>query len=149
MIALGLGMVIRRCGYSNIMMLILIRGLPGSGKSTFAKTLTGYDHFEADMYFIKADGTYKYDRNFIRKAHEWCQQRTYDSLSAGRDVVVSNTFTQLWTMKPYIDMAKTLGAKLLIKEMRNQYGNIHNVPEGVLASMAEQWEELPDTSEYF
>ena len=30
----------------------LVRGIPGSGKSTFAKTLNIPDHFEADMYFI-------------------------------------------------------------------------------------------------
>lgn len=35
--------------------LVLIRGLPGSGKSTMAEVLAqvGYEHFEADMYFLR------------------------------------------------------------------------------------------------
>lgn len=37
--------------------LILLRGLPGSGKSTVADLIgakgAGYAHFEADMYFMK------------------------------------------------------------------------------------------------
>lgn len=50
--------------------LVLIRGLPGSGKSTMAKVLAlvGYQHFEADMFFVR-DGTYCYDRSRIREAH--------------------------------------------------------------------------------
>jgi adenylate kinase family enzyme len=39
--------------------LIIIRGLPGSGKSTFAKSyFNGYIHLEADMYFVQPDGSY-------------------------------------------------------------------------------------------
>ncbi len=55
--------------------LVLIRGLPGSGKSTMAKDLAtqGYLHFEADMYF-ELDGHYRYDASCIREAHSWCQK---------------------------------------------------------------------------
>lgn len=38
--------------------LILIRGLPGSGKSTLAETMTGFEHLEADMFFIDEKGDY-------------------------------------------------------------------------------------------
>jgi tRNA uridine 5-carbamoylmethylation protein Kti12 len=43
-----------------IMKLILIRGLPGSGKSTIAREYVkqGYHHFEADMYFEKKRSIY-------------------------------------------------------------------------------------------
>ena len=39
--------------------LYLVRGVPGSGKSTFAKQLGG-THFETDTYFM-VDGEYKFD----------------------------------------------------------------------------------------
>ena len=39
--------------------LILLRGLPGSGKLTFAKLICN-QHVEADMYFMQ-DGEYKFD----------------------------------------------------------------------------------------
>jgi ABC-type phosphate/phosphonate transport system ATPase subunit len=79
--------------------LVLIRGLPGSGKSTMAKDLAtqGYLHFEADMFF-EVDGHYRYDASRIRDAHSWCQQMTRQALAKGLKVVVSNTFTQLREM---------------------------------------------------
>ena len=39
--------------------LFLLRGLPGSGKTTLAKSLGGM-HIEADNYFM-VDGEYKFD----------------------------------------------------------------------------------------
>ena len=39
--------------------LIIIRGLPGSGKSTFAKSLN-CTHFETDMYFTDSEGNYNF-----------------------------------------------------------------------------------------
>ena len=46
--------------------LIILRGIPGSGKTTHARELMQYyinenatvTHFEADMFFTKSDGTY-------------------------------------------------------------------------------------------
>ena len=55
--------------------LTLIRGVSGSGKSTFAKTLNGI-HLETDMYFIDpVTGEYNWDGEKIKQAHEWCQDR--------------------------------------------------------------------------
>jgi adenylate kinase family enzyme len=69
---------------------VLIRGLPGSGKSTMAREMVsaGYEHFEADMYSM-IDGVYSYDASRIRDAHAWCQQETRQALAGGRCVVVS------------------------------------------------------------
>jgi adenylate kinase family enzyme len=39
-------------------MLILVRGVPGSGKSTYAKTLVDWYAIEADQYFVRIDGVY-------------------------------------------------------------------------------------------
>lgn len=120
--------------------LVLIRGLPGSGKSTMAKTLAmvGYEHYEADQFF-EVDGVYHYDPLRIRKAHEWCQNRTRQALAAGKRVVVSNTFTRLQEMEPYLPL--TLNFRVI--EARGNWNNQHSVPVNTLAWMAERWEELP------
>ena len=56
--------------------LYIVRGLPGSGKSTFAKQLVSHDFLvcEADKYFIdKETGEYNFDFTKIKDAHKFCQ----------------------------------------------------------------------------
>ena len=120
--------------------LILIRGLPGSGKSTMAKelALAGYKHFEADMFF-EVNGVYRYEASRIRDAHGWCQQMTRQALSNGRNVVVSNTFTQLREMEPYHLMT----GKVRVIEASGTWQNLHGVPVEILKRMAMRWEQLP------
>jgi predicted kinase len=126
--------------------LYIVRGLPGSGKSTFAKTLGG-THFETDNFFM-VDGEYKFDGSKIKEAHNWCQNSVNSAMilnnTAGLNetIVVSNTFTQEWEMKPYFDMAETYGYKVFSIIVENRHGGInqHNVPEEVLNSMKNRFE---------
>jgi ABC-type molybdenum transport system ATPase subunit/photorepair protein PhrA len=120
--------------------LVLIRGLPGSGKSTMARGFTaeGYLHFEADMYF-EVDGQYQYDASRIRDAHNWCQTSARHALAAGKKVVVSNTFTQLREMDPYFKMTQNMR----VIEAKGQWQNVHGVPVEMLNRIASRWEALP------
>lgn len=123
------------------MELVLIRGLPGSGKSTLAKSMQGYMHFEADMYFTR-DGEYIFDHSKIKDAHAWCQWWVKDNLSRGYKVVVSNTFTQKWEMQPYLDMAEHLGVPVRIIEANGNFQNMHGVPDEAIERMRARWEEI-------
>lgn len=51
--------------------LYLLRGIPGAGKSTLAKSLGG-KHVEADMFHINKEGVYDWRPEHVKKAHEWC-----------------------------------------------------------------------------
>jgi predicted kinase len=131
--------------------LYIIRGCPGSGKSTFAQKLVGNDFLvcEADKYFIDNDGNYNFDFTKIKDAHKWCQDtvETYmkDSLINDqfyREIAVSNTFTQEWEMKPYFELAKEYGYKVFTVVVENRHGgkNIHGVPEDKLEIMKNRFE---------
>ncbi len=127
--------------------LILLRGLPGSGKSTKAKAeFPGYFHLEADMFFLRnVEGQgwiYVFDPTCLRAAHEWCQKQVRQQLVNGYDVVVSNTFTQRWEAQPYLDMAAELGVEVQVITCTGNYQNIHGVPEAALTRMRERWEEF-------
>ena len=130
--------------------LYIVRGLPGSGKSTFAEALVGSDFLvcEADKYFI-VDGEYKFDGTKIKQAHEWCRNRveTYmkDSLVNDqfyREIAVSNTFTQEWEMELYYKLAEQYGYVVFSIIVENRHGgkNAHGVPDEKLEQMKNRFE---------
>jgi predicted kinase len=119
--------------------LIIVRGIPGSGKSTFAKKLAEkahYVHMEADMYFIDpVTKEYKFDINNIMDAHAWCQTQTMYHLQRNWSVVVSNTFTTIKELRPYFDIAKNLGIVPTVLLAQGNFKNVHNVPEKTFQRM--------------
>jgi predicted kinase len=121
--------------------LILVRGCPGSGKSTFAKLLGG-KHIEADMFFMK-DGEYQFDFTKLKDAHRWCNTIVGGWMSDGEErVVVSNTFTQEWEMKDYYDWAKDFDYKVYSLIVENRHGGVneHGVPDDKLEIMRKRFE---------
>lgn len=125
-------------------LLYIVRGVPGSGKSTLAKSLGGI-HWETDMFFINHHtGEYEFDISKIKVAHMWCQEMVEDSMFNGKDnrIVVSNTFTQEWEMKPYMDMAEKYGFKVFTVIVENRHGglNVHDVPKDKLEAMRSRFE---------
>ena len=122
---------------------MLIRGLPGSGKSTVAKLFDKALHFEADMYFLDADGNYQFDASKIKNAHNWCRHSVMDAMKEGHPiVVVSNTFTQEWEMDVYYLLAEELGYRVtsMIVENRHDGKNIHGCPDDKIEQMRNRFE---------
>lgn len=122
---------------------MLIRGLPGSGKSTVAKLFDKALHFEADMYFLDADGNYQFDASKIKNAHNWCRDSVMDAMKEGHPiVVVSNTFTQEWEMNVYYLLAEELGYRVIsmIVENRHDGKNIHGCPDDKIEQMRNRFE---------
>ena len=122
--------------------LYIVRGIPGSGKSTFAKTLGG-QHYEADMYFIDEEGNYNFDVTKIKDAHQWCQSFVEtDMVLEYPKIVVSNTFTQDWEMEPYFKLAKEYGYTVFTIVVENRHGGVnqHGVPEDKLQMMKDRFQ---------
>jgi predicted kinase len=121
--------------------LYLLRGLPGSGKSTMAGSLAGC-HVEADQFFEK-DGEYLFDPTKLSEAHKWCQNRAESYMHTGWPrVVVSNTFTQEWEMTPYLDLAERYGYRVFSVVVENRHGgvNTHGVSNDVLEKMENRFQ---------
>ena len=130
------------CGMKK---LILLRGLPGNGKSTFAKSLVNKDycHKETDMYFVDGDGNYKFEPSKIKDAHAWCKEEVEFLMKYEHSpIVVSNTFTQEWEMNDYYKMAEELGYMVFSLIVENRHGgkNIHGVPDDKLEVMKNRFE---------
>lgn len=126
--------------------LVLVRGLPGSGKSTFARSLASLSavdaHYETDQFFVR-NGKYEFDPTKLQEAHDWCQRATREALRWGRSVAVANTFTMLWEIRPYEKIAEETDAHLVVFAMQGRFESVHGVPESALERMRERWERHP------
>lgn len=122
--------------------LFLVRGLPGSGKSTFASEITD-TYFEADQYFIEESGKYVFNPSKIKDAHEWCRSKVESAMAWGKPkIAVSNTFTQDWEMQAYLDLASKYDYKVfsIIVENRHEGKNLHGVPDDTLKKMRDRFQ---------
>jgi predicted kinase len=123
--------------------LILLRGLPGSGKSTFAHMMWPEAVIcEADQYF-HLDGEYRFNPAKLKQAHEWCQTIAQHLMSNGKpQVVVSNTSTTEKEMRSYIDMAKEYEYRIVSLVVENRHGNesVHGVPAETIQKMKDRFE---------
>ncbi len=127
-------------------MLVLVRGLPGSGKSTVGKRwqAAGFVHLEADQFLLTQTGEYLWTPTRLRIAHERCQDETRVALAGRKDVIVSNSFVRKWEISPYMEMAKRSGTSLVVIKATGAFKSVHDVPEEVLARMAAIWEDFPN-----
>jgi len=137
--------------------LILIRGWSGSGKTTMSDNLLTAIYFhsnnsdlksvslEADMFFSLNDsGDYNFNPKLLPQAHKWCQLSTLSAMNNGVNfIVVSNTFTQLWEMEEYFNLAEEYGYDVEFVEMKGEFENVHNVPKEVVDRQKARYEELP------
>ncbi|XP_014821652.1 PREDICTED: NEDD4-binding protein 2-like 2 isoform X2 [Calidris pugnax] len=133
--------------------LLILRGLPGSGKSTLARILLGQSCdgiiFSTDDYFRQQDG-YTYNAAQLGDAHDWNQKRAKQAMEQGKSpVIIDNTNTQAWEMKPYVEVALEKGYRVEFHEPDTWWKfdpeelekrNKHGVTREKIAQMLERYE---------
>jgi len=129
--------------------LILLRGVPGSGKTTLGEIILQTtqhqipDVLSADNFFINDKGEYNFDSTKLKEAHNFCQQKCAERMRLEfSKIVVANTFTQEWEMKPYFEMAERYRYRIhsIIVENRHGNKNIHDVPDDKVQIMKDRFE---------
>jgi predicted kinase len=130
--------------------LFLVRGLPGSGKTSFASAIwNDYAVCEADKFFYDKEGNYNFDPSKLREAHTWCKNEVESRMIEHQnnqqyypEIAVSNTFTQEWEMEDYFKLAEKYGYKVVSLIIENRHGgqNVHGVPEDKLQIMKDRFQ---------
>jgi predicted kinase len=131
--------------------LTLLRGLPGSGKTSFAEKISDYV-ISADDYFM-VDGQYQFDSSKLGEAHADCLQRTRHAIEdcdLGSVIVVENTFSQHWEMAPYLYMTGFPHINIVntvidlfdsgLNDNQLFERNTHGVPLKMIKDMRKRWE---------
>ena len=121
---------------------VIMRGLPGSGKSTLVKRtaqLLDVDFLvaSADAYFSRS-GVYKFCSERLRAAHQSAQFFAENAMRAGRKVIIDNTNLSKREVDVYVSIAARNAAKVCVFEIPRpctlsealELKNIHDVPPG-------------------
>lgn len=104
-------------------MLVLITGLPGSGKTTLAKAYAaryGVLHLNSDLLRREMGLMGHYSPEDKKKVYDALLERTREALLEGREVVVDSTFYREAIREPFRRVAAECAARLLWVEVRAQ-----------------------------
>ena len=124
------------------MKVIILRGVPGSGKSTQTKKYPDAYIVSADHYFMDDKGVYRFDMAKIGAAHGQCKGRFEAALKALKPlIIVDNTNTTVKELKFYVEAAKTAGYEVEIVRIDCDpevaaKRNVHGVPKSSIFKMA-------------
>lgn len=139
--------------------LVIMRGLPGTGKSTHvAELVDGMRALgkpavvaSADHHFVGDDGVYRFVPSQIGEAHKQCLRVATEAMRAGAHlVVVDNTNTQKWEFEAYLKLAEELQynvevrvvpfTRFTVAELAER--NVHGVPAESINRMWARWEDF-------
>jgi len=130
------------------MEVIIMRGLPGSGKSTWAKRYRDLAGTRQHVEVLSADdghlveGVYRFDPKKVRQAHDDCFRNFVAAIEheMADTIIVDNTGTAAWELSPYYRFAEINGCNVRIVRMHCDFEtscrqNIHDVPRETIWRM--------------
>lgn len=123
---------------------VIVRGVAGSGKSTFADLLAkgqGGKIVEADKYAYKGN-EYVWKAEELPTYHKLAMAEFENHLKNGEDLVIVSNVSAKWKdFKFYYNKAVEYGYQVtsLVVENRNNTKSIHNVPDETIQRMRENF----------
>lgn len=139
----------------------LIRGIPGSGKSTMARNIqlelskAGNEIvlYATDDFWIRPNGMYDFNYDLITPAHRWNQKRVELAMLGHIDVIVDNVNSTWKEIQPYVKLAYMYSYVIQLHESDTPWAmnveecykrNTHGVPYSTILRMYHEWEPTED-----
>ncbi|HOG38300.1 MAG TPA: hypothetical protein PLD95_02395 [bacterium] len=122
--------------------LILVRGLPGSGKTTFSELFGKTNICSNDDYHM-VKGKYEWKKEKEALARFECQKKCERLMTTNTPtIVVANTLTTSDEMSPYYILADKYNYRVfsVIVENRHDGISLHNVPNDTIQEMRNRFE---------
>lgn len=140
----------------NHKVLVIMRGIPGSGKSTTAKKLVqelypNASIFSTDQFFhqeMDYEKPYVFDPQKLGVFHARNLERAIKAMQAGETVIIDNTNTVPRDADAYMKAAHDYGYKVLVHESDTPWKfdpailaqrNQHGVPLDKIKMMIQRW----------
>jgi NEDD4-binding protein 2 len=136
-------------------LLIIMRGVPGSGKSFLAKSLAGKlggKVFSTDKILTNSEH-YLWSSEMVFEGHRINEELVKHSMSLKEKVIiVDNTNLMPTQTQPYITLSKQFGYAVEVHEPNTPWRynvqlllkhGTHPVPEEVITHMVKTWQEMP------
>ena len=129
------------------MNVVIMRGIPGSGKSTWVKQ--NYPSalvVSADQYFMVGNN-YVFRKELLPKVHDECLKNYLKALKNRTElIVVDNTNLKVFEIAPYYRLAEVFNYKVKIIYLAvdpDNGENVHGVPKEIVQQMAKGIEPVP------
>lgn len=129
--------------------LILLRGLPGAGKTTIAQILGHLNNGQIPVRIVSTDDYWdefndgEFDPDLLDEAHDWAESEVARAVATRTPlIVVHNTFTQPWEWEAYERLAEEYGYRVhhLICEKRHDGESTSDVPQKKVDKMESRFQ---------
>lgn len=145
------------------MKVVILRGVPGSGKSTIAKkyypgavVCSADHHFESpNPQGMHLPPTYTFDRSKLPEAHRACMRKFLEATNYRYEntndlVVVDNTNVKLWEFAGYVQVAHARGYEVEVVRACCDPAvaaarGLHGVSLGKVIEMAARFDRVPQS----
>jgi predicted kinase len=128
---------------------VIMRGLPGSGKSAVADLMQIHHRISMDHFWTKDGQPYSFNYSKLGEAIDWTHRQFISALEdtmTGIDlIVVDNVNYAKEHFQFFVDEAKKHGARVHfvhVERPLDELDNSHGVPEEKVLQMAEHWDHI-------
>lgn len=128
---------------------IILRGLPGSGKTFFSNLIRASYVISMDHFWTKDGQPYKFDYGRLGEAIQWTHDQFMEILhnedAELEHIIVDNVSYAKEHFQFFVDEAKKAEACVHIVHIErplNELDSKHGVPEDKILQMAEKWEHI-------